>query len=150
MCRDTNLDCQVSKICNILRTTAVQHTPLKSLRPTAVQHTRHLKRLFLFSFIPWYSPCINVIGSLVTGRWEYTDSVPTILSAGVHDVFGESVPITGPILLAVGVLMLLLAFRQFYMAHVRKRAHRKAVEVRASNVTSYFFSDVTHCKHDIT
>ncbi|CAL1529440.1 unnamed protein product [Lymnaea stagnalis] len=45
---------------------------------------------------------------------------------GVHDVFGESVPITGPILLAVGGLMLLLAVRQFYMAHTRKKAQLKA------------------------
>ncbi|XP_005108045.1 uncharacterized protein LOC101851672 isoform X2 [Aplysia californica] len=46
---------------------------------------------------------------------------------GVHDVFGESVPITGPILLAVGGLMLLLALRQFYIAHSRKRAQKKAL-----------------------
>ncbi|BFZ07379.1 hypothetical protein BsWGS_10419 [Bradybaena similaris] len=47
---------------------------------------------------------------------------------GVHDVLGESVPITGPILLAVGGLMLVLALRQFYMAHVRKIAHNKALQ----------------------
>ncbi|XP_059173112.1 uncharacterized protein LOC131953767 isoform X2 [Physella acuta] len=46
---------------------------------------------------------------------------------GVHDVFGESVPITGPILLAVGVLMLLLAVRQFYLAQIRKKAHKKVL-----------------------
>lgn len=46
----------------------------------------------------------------------------------VHDVLGESVPITGPILLAVGGLMLILAFRQFHMAHTRKIAHNKALQ----------------------
>uniref|UniRef100_A0A0B6ZBQ1 Uncharacterized protein n=1 Tax=Arion vulgaris TaxID=1028688 RepID=A0A0B6ZBQ1_9EUPU len=47
---------------------------------------------------------------------------------GVHDVFGESVPITGPILLAVGGLLLILALRQFYVAHVRKKAHNLALQ----------------------
>ncbi|GFR98634.1 hypothetical protein ElyMa_004507000 [Elysia marginata] len=46
-------------------------------------------------------------------------------SRRVHDVFGESVPITGPILLAVGGLMLLLAFRQFYIARQRQIAAKK-------------------------
>ncbi|KAK0040243.1 hypothetical protein Bpfe_030332 [Biomphalaria pfeifferi] len=44
----------------------------------------------------------------------------------VHDVFGETVPITGPILLFVGGLMLLLATRQFYLAHTRKRLSCKS------------------------
>ncbi|BFZ11908.1 hypothetical protein BsWGS_14947 [Bradybaena similaris] len=47
---------------------------------------------------------------------------------GVHNVIGESVPITGPILLSVGGLMLILAVRQFYMARVRKKAHDKALQ----------------------
>ncbi|GFO00860.1 hypothetical protein PoB_002736500 [Plakobranchus ocellatus] len=48
----------------------------------------------------------------------------------VHDVFGESVPITGPILLAVGGLMLLLAFRQFYIARQRQVAASKLLAAK--------------------
>ncbi|KAK3792280.1 hypothetical protein RRG08_007359 [Elysia crispata] len=49
---------------------------------------------------------------------------------GVHDVFGESVPITGPILLSVGGLMLLLAFRQFYIARQRQIAAKKLLATK--------------------
>ncbi|RUS79916.1 hypothetical protein EGW08_012304 [Elysia chlorotica] len=51
-------------------------------------------------------------------------------SRRVHDVFGESVPITGPILLSVGGLMLLLAFRQFYIARERQIAAKKALATK--------------------
>ncbi|CAG5136075.1 unnamed protein product, partial [Candidula unifasciata] len=53
----------------------------------------------------------------------------------VHNLIGETVPITGPILLSVGALMLILAVRQFYMAHTRKIAHAKALQNKAIGVT---------------
>ncbi|KAK6999296.1 hypothetical protein BgiMline_008933 [Biomphalaria glabrata] len=56
---------------------------------------------------------------------------------GVHDVFGETVPITGPILLFVGGLMLLLAARQFYLAHTRKKLSCKSPVIPFIKISAF-------------
>ena len=76
-----------------------------------------------------------------------SDSLYPCMCAGFNDVFGGRMSMTGPLLIALSLLLLLLSFRQFLLARKRNSNNRSSMQVSITNcVTTVMMHIMIHMK----